>query len=82
MKILMLIGAALGFVIGIGLGLAANVDWPATLLRACACAAVLGWLMRWWSRVWLRGLEVSLYERRLAEAAARQSPTPNNPAKK
>jgi hypothetical protein len=83
MKMLMLIGAAIGFLLGIALGLAGHVDWPATLLRACACAAALGWLMRWWGRVWFRGLEASIYERRLAEATARQQPSqPTNPAKK
>ena len=82
MKMLMLIGAAIGFSLGLALGLAGRGDWPTTLLRACAAATALGWLMRWWGRVWLRGLQASLYERRLADAAARQQPQSSTPLKK
>lgn len=69
----------MGFLLGLALGLVGHCDWSLTLWRSCAAALALGWLMRWWSRVWLRGLQVSLYERRLAEAMMRQqaqSPTP------
>jgi hypothetical protein len=82
LKTLMLIGAVTGFCLGIATGLAVGTDWPTTLWRACAAAAALGWLMRWWGRVWLRGLQVAIYERRLAEAASRQQSEPAIPLKK
>jgi galactitol-specific phosphotransferase system IIC component len=68
----MLIGAMIGFSLGIALGLAGQAQWPTMLLNACAAATVLGWLMRWWGRVWTRGLRAALEQRRAAEAMARQ----------
>jgi galactitol-specific phosphotransferase system IIC component len=72
MKMLMLTGTAIGFLLGIALGLAAGTDWPSAFLHATAAAAALGLLMRWWGGVWLRGLRASYEQRRLAETAARQ----------
>ena len=69
---LMLTGAFIGFLLGIALGFAGRADWPTVLWRACAGAAAMGLLMRWWGRIWLRGLQISLQERRAAEAATRQ----------
>jgi hypothetical protein len=71
MKLLMLIGAMLGFSLGLALGYAGRSDWPSTLWRASAAAAALGMLMRWWGRAWVRNLEASLAERRAADVAAR-----------
>jgi hypothetical protein len=45
-------------------------------------AAALGLLMRWWGRVWLRSLQEALYERRAAEALARQQKQTPNTSKK
>ena len=69
---LMLIGATIGFALGIALGLAGRAEWPTMLWHAAAAAAGLGWLMRWWGHVWTRGLRASLEQRRALEAAARQ----------
>ena len=69
---LMLTGAFIGFLLGIALGFAGRADWPTVLWRACVGAAAMGLLMRWWGRIWLRGLHTSLQERRAAEAATRQ----------
>jgi len=78
MKTLMLIGAMIGFLLGIALGFAGRAQWPTMLWHACAAAAVLGWLMRWWGGIWTRGLRASLEQRRALEAAARlQHPSPN-----
>jgi hypothetical protein len=82
MKTLMVCGAMIGFCLGLALGYAGRVEWPAMLWRACAGAVVLGLLMRWWARVWLRGLRASLLERRAAEAAARQQAAPTSALKK
>jgi galactitol-specific phosphotransferase system IIC component len=73
MKMLMLIGAILGFVLGIALGVAARAEWPAMLWHACASAAMVGLLMRWWGRIWVRGLYDSLAQRRAPQTV---SPTP------
>jgi hypothetical protein len=75
----MLTGAIIGFALGLALGYA---DWPALLWHSCAAATALGLLMRWWGRVWLRGLHTSLLERRAAEAAARQQNQPTTLLKK
>ena len=82
MKMLMIMGAIIGFSLGLALGFANRADWPSTLLRACAAAAAVGLLMRWWGRVWLQSLKASLRERRLAEASARQQTPSSTPAKK
>jgi len=72
MKVFMLIGIVIGFLLGIGLGLAGRADWPSIFLHATVAAATLGWLMKWWGGVWLRGLQTSCEQRRMAEVAARQ----------
>jgi len=68
----MLCGAMVGFCLGLALGYAGRAEWPSMLWRACAAAAVLGVLMRWWAKVWFQGFRTSLLERRAAELAARQ----------
>jgi len=73
----MLIGAMIGFCLGIALGLAGRAEWPTMLWRSCTAAAVLGWLMLWWGRVWTRGLRASLEHRRALEVAARQEQSPS-----
>jgi hypothetical protein len=82
MKILMLCGALIGFSLGIALGYAGRAGWPGMLWHAAAAAAVLGWLMRWWGRVWTTGLRASLEQRRALELAARQQTPSTSVAKK
>jgi galactitol-specific phosphotransferase system IIC component len=72
MKKFMLTGTIIGFLLGIGLGIAGRTDWPSIFLHAAAAAAALGLLMRWWAGVWLRGLRASCEQRQQAEAVARQ----------
>jgi len=79
---LMVIGAMIGFALGMALGFAGRAEWPTMLWHASAAAAVLAWLMRWWGRVWTRELRSSFEQRRSLEAAARQHNPPTNPAKK
>jgi len=66
MKALMILGAIVGFLIGIGFGLAGNSPWPASLWRGCAAALIAAVLVRWWSRVWVKGLRDALHDRRTA----------------
>ena len=72
MKKLMIIGAMTGFALGMAIGFARQAEWPTMLWHACAAATALGWLMRWWGRVWIRGLRASIEQRRALEAAVRQ----------
>jgi hypothetical protein len=67
MKMLMLIGAILGFALGIALGFVTQAEWPSMLWRASVGAAVVGWLMRWWGRIWVRGLHDSLAQQHAAQ---------------
>lgn len=82
MKLFMISGAIIGFTLGLALGVSGQAEWPTMLWHACAAAAGLGLLARWWGKVWLRGLHVSLLERRAAEAAARQKNQSTTPLKK
>jgi galactitol-specific phosphotransferase system IIC component len=82
MKLFMLSGAIIGFSLGLALGFAGQAEWSSMLWHACAAAAALGLLARWWGRVWLRGLHVSVLERRAAEIAARQKNQSTTPLKK
>jgi hypothetical protein len=79
---LMLIGAMIGFCLGLALGFIGRAEWPTMLWRACAAAAGLGWLMLWWGRVWTHGLRASLEHRRALETAARQQQPPASRFKK
>ncbi len=72
MKALMILGAIVGFMIGVGLGLATNCSWSTTLWRACAAALWTGFLTRWWGGIWLNSLKDAL-------ANPPAAPTANNP---
>jgi len=63
MKLLMILGGLVGFVIGITFGIAQESAWPSVIWRASIGAYVAGMLMRWWGRVWVRGLQEAHYER-------------------
>ncbi len=70
MKSLMILGACLGFGIGVSVGLLQQSDWPSILWRSAVAAYGAGWLMRWWGGVWLQGLK-EVGEERLAAAQAK-----------
>ncbi len=59
MKPLMILGALIGFGIGILFGLAEHGAWPSALWRASAAALIASVLMRWWGRVWLQNLRAA-----------------------
>jgi hypothetical protein len=63
MKLLMILGGLVGFVIGITFGIAQESPWPSVIWRASIGAYVAGMLMRWWGRVWVRGLQAAHHER-------------------
>lgn len=65
MKILMILGGLLGFLIGAGFGLAQTSAWPDALWRASVTAFAGGLLLRWWGRMWIQCL-VQAHEEQLA----------------
>jgi len=76
MKSLMILGALVGFLIGIGCGLAGQASWPAALWRGCAVALVAAILARWWGRIWLEGLQDAIAQRRNFRKPTSAAPKP------
>ena len=64
MKLLILLGGLVGFVTGIGLGLIREKSLCSIILHACVVMYAGGLLMRWWGRVWIRGLQLSKVKER------------------
>lgn len=79
MKLLMLMGAGLGFGLGFFLSLMRESSWPNVLWHACAGAYAAGWLLRWWGRRWEAGLRLALAEKQSDAARANH---PANPPKR
>ena len=75
MKLLMILGGLVGFVIGITFGIAQESPWPSVIWRASIGAYLAGMLMRWWGRVWVRGLQEAHHERLAAVHSQTQSQT-------
>jgi hypothetical protein len=64
MKSFMILGAIVGFLIGAGFSLLENCPWPTALWRAGIVALATAVLTRWWSRIWLQGLQSAIEQRR------------------
>ncbi len=79
---MMILGAFTGFVMSLGFGLSQEASWPAILGRSCVGALVAGWLLRWWSNLWLLSLKEA-NQLRLEKAkleAKKQAEAEANPA--
>lgn len=63
MKQLMILGALMGFAIGIGFGLIQGASWSTVILRASIAMYIAGMLMRWWGQVWVKCLQNANHER-------------------
>lgn len=74
MKKLMILGALIGFLAGIILGLMQGAPWPDVLWRATLACAGASFLFRWWGRVWLKALQSAQLEK-LGMADLPQSPS-------
>jgi hypothetical protein len=74
MKLIMVLGGCIGFVIGFGFSWAQGSPWPAVVWRAAIAALLAGVLLRWWGRLWIRCLQQSRRER---QAASRQNESSN-----
>lgn len=73
MKPFMILGSVVGFLIGVGFSLNAGCPWPTALWRAAAVALVVTILTRWWSYIWLQGLQETFEQKRHAN----QTPSVN-----
>ncbi len=65
MKVLLLIGALLGFGIGLIFSWVEESSWPSCLWHACLAAYLAGLLLRWWGRAWRKNLAEALGETQL-----------------
>ena len=72
MKRMMLTGAMVGMGMGFGLGWVRQIPLAEAFVHGCVAAYCGGLLMRWWGRIWFRGLREA-YEERLAAAIAEES---------
>jgi hypothetical protein len=78
MKLIMVLGGLIGFVIGLGFSWAQGSPWPSVVWRAAIAALLAGVLLRWWGRLWIHCLHQSHHERRAAAKKA-DSSHPSNP---
>ena len=76
MKAFMMLGAVVGFLIGAGFSLVGNCPWPTVLWRACVAALFAGLLARWWSRIWVEGLQSAMDQRRRQRMAPKPESKP------
>ena len=75
MKALMILGALIGFGIGLLLALSGHGTWPTAVFRAAAAAVAGGMLLRWWGRVWLQSLRAAREQQMTQSALARRNQT-------
>jgi len=67
MRLWMILGGLIGFVIGISFGIAQGSAWPAVIWRASVATFLAGVLLRWWGGIWIKGLRQSQQDRLDAE---------------
>jgi hypothetical protein len=60
MKLLMLTGALIGFLIALATGWVQQVPWPTLLWRASLVAYLACLLFGWWGRHWSHNLQLAL----------------------
>jgi hypothetical protein len=70
MKLLLLLGGALGFGIGLVFSRAQENSWPFCLWHACVAAYAGGWLTGWWGRAWQKNLKDADLERQNSSTPA------------
>jgi len=73
MQTVVITGSALGFLVGMGSGIASDNPWPAVIWRACVAACLAGMMFRWWARVAVKNLKLAQEER-----LARSTEDPEN----
>jgi hypothetical protein len=78
MRLLMLLGGFIGFLIGVLLGAAQGSAWPGVLWRSSVAAFLAGVVLRWWGKVWARNLQEAQRERHSRPARAASAPAPGH----
>lgn len=81
MKATMILGANVGFVLGVGASFLGDCTGPVALWHAGATALVGGLLGRWWGKVWFTEFQSIQEQRRRELAAAAEKKNSNSPAK-
>jgi hypothetical protein len=81
MKLLMLLGGAMGFGIGLFCSRLQENSWPYCLWQACLAAYAGGWLMGWWGRALQQNLRDSALDRAARSAALLATPSASKPSK-
>ena len=76
MKSLMILGALIGFSIGLLFGLAENGQWPSALWRASAAAVIASVLLRWWGRVWVKSLREAAAQKTFVAPGSKDNAAP------
>ena len=79
MKAMMILGANVGFVLGLSASVFGDCAWPVTLWHAGATALAGGLLGRWWGKVWLTELNSALEQRRRERMQAESKPVKPQP---
>ena len=70
MKSMMIFGAVVGFVLGVGSSLAGGCTSSTMFWHATVTALVGGVLARWWGQMWYTGLADAVEQQRRARAQA------------
>jgi hypothetical protein len=78
MRLWMILGGLVGFLIGLGFGLAQGTAWSTILWRASVAACLGGFIFRWWGSIWVNSLYQAQQEQWSAPA---KTPSPVAPAK-
>ena len=63
MKLLLLIGGASGFTIGLTFSWLQQSSWASSLWHGCLAAYLGGWLLVWWGKGLQKNLHQALFER-------------------
>jgi hypothetical protein len=81
MKATMILGANVGFVLGVGASFLGDCTGPIALWHGCATALAGGLLGRWWGKVWFAEFQSAQEQRRREIAAATEKKNAATPAK-
>jgi flagellar motor component MotA len=76
MKAIMILGANVGFVLGLGASILGDCSGPVALWHASATALVGGLLGRWWGKILFAGFTDAIEQRRRERVAAAENKTP------
>lgn len=79
MKAIMILGANVGFILGLSASIFGGCSWSLALGHAGATALAGGVLGRWWGKVWFTELHSALEHRRRERAAAMENKNPAKP---